>query len=101
LIKQYFNKYFELAFWIIALIALAFTNPAGPPHFSLCPFKALGITWCPGCGIGHSISWLFHGSINNSWHAHWLGVPALVIILYRIYTLAASNIFRKRVFPLN
>jgi hypothetical protein len=100
LIKRYFNKYFELVFWATALIALAFADPAGPPHFSLCPFKALGISWCPGCGIGHAILWLFYGSITNSLHAHWLGIPALGGILYRIYTLAANNIFRKQPFPL-
>jgi hypothetical protein len=47
----------------------------------------MGITWCPGCGIGHAISWLIHGNLINSWHAHWLGVPALLMIVYRIYVL--------------
>jgi hypothetical protein len=85
--KQFLRKYFELTFWIAALIALAFADPSDSTHFSLCPFKAMGITWCPGCGLGHSISWLFHGNIRNSFHAHWLGIPALAVILYRIYTL--------------
>src|ERR1700709_791683 len=89
--KQFFSKYFELAFWVTALVSLAFTDPAGPAHFSLCPLKAMGITWCPGCGLGHSISWLFRGSISNSFHAHWLGIPALIIILYRIYTLSVQR----------
>jgi len=84
-------KYFELAFWVAALMALAFADPAGPAHFSLCPFKALGISWCPGCGLGHSISYLFHGDASNSFHAHWLGIPALVVIFYRIYTLTAQR----------
>jgi hypothetical protein len=98
LIKQIFSKYFELTFWIAALASLAFTDPAGPAHFSLCPLKAIGITWCPGCGLGHSISWLFRGNIRNSFHAHWLGIPALIIILYRIYTLIVQKfISYKRV----
>jgi hypothetical protein len=92
LIKQIFSKYFELTFWVTALVSLAFTDPAGPAHFSICPLKAMGITWCPGCGLGHSISWLFRGDIRNSFQAHWLGIPALIIILYRIYTLAAQRI---------
>jgi len=92
LIRQFFRKYFELVFWIAALISLAITDPSNDTHFSLCPLKAMGFTWCPGCGIGHSISWLLHGNIQNSWHAHWLGIPALLIILYRIYTLAIQRL---------
>jgi hypothetical protein len=87
-IKQYFRKYFEITFWIVALICLAFTNPANQSHFSLCPLKAMGITWCPGCGLGHAISFLFHGDIRRSLQAHWLGIPATGIIFYRIYLLS-------------
>ncbi|HJP64112.1 MAG TPA: DUF2752 domain-containing protein [Mucilaginibacter sp.] len=92
-----FSKYFELAIWIAALFALALTDPAGKVHFSLCPLKAMGITWCPGCGLGHAISWLFRGDIRNSWHAHWLGIPALGIILYRIYDLANQRVKEFRI----
>ena len=91
-------KYFELLFWLAALCALAFTNPGSSNHFSLCPLKAAGITWCPGCGLGHSISWIFHGDIVRSWQAHWLGIPALFIILYRIYVLSKLAIRGDRRF---
>jgi hypothetical protein len=87
LIKQLFNKYSELVFWITALVALALADPTNQTHFTLCPLKLLGFTWCPGCGLGHAISFLLHGDIKSSFHAHWLGMPALVIILYRIYIL--------------
>jgi hypothetical protein len=92
LIKTVFRKYFELAFWAAALIALAIANPTDQSHFSLCPLKLMGITWCPGCGLGHSISFLFHGDIKDSFHAHWLGIPALGMILYRIYVLVRMRI---------
>jgi hypothetical protein len=91
LIKTFFSKYFELTFWIVALICLAFTNPAGQGHFSLCPLKRIGVTWCPGCGLGHSISYLFHGELKNSFEAHWLGIPAVLLLLHRIYTLIQSS----------
>jgi hypothetical protein len=94
LIKRFSSKYFELLFWIAALVSLAVTDPVGPAHFSLCPLKTIGITWCPGCGLGHSISWLFRGDIRNSFHAHWLGIPALCIILYRIYTLIVQKFIK-------
>jgi hypothetical protein len=92
LIKSLFSKYFELVFWVAGLIALAITNPTEQAHFTLCPLKLLGFTWCPGCGLGHSISFLFHGDIKSSFHAHWLGIPALMIILYRIYVLGRMRL---------
>lgn len=101
MIKKLFRKYSELVFWVVALIALGLSNPAGPEHYILCPFRLMGFKWCPGCGIGHSISWLLHGNIKASWHAHWLGIPALLTIIYRIGMLFKDNVlsygaFEKR-----
>jgi len=98
LIRAIFFKYFELVFWIVALIALAITNPNGQAHFTLCPLKLLGITWCPGCGLGHAISFLFHGDIRSSFHAHWLGLPTIIVILYRIYILGRLRLFPQMEF---
>jgi hypothetical protein len=95
LIKTIFSKYFELTFWITALIALAVTNPAEESHYMLCPLKLSGFTWCPGCGLGHAISFLLHGDVIRSYHAHWLGVPALLIILHRGYVLVRITAISK------
>ena len=86
------QKYFslELFFWIIALVYLAVINPA-EQHFSFCIFKHLGFSWCPGCGIGHSISYLLHGSVIKSFQTHWLGTFALLIIVYRILQLILNK----------
>jgi hypothetical protein len=84
---KFLKTNFELIFWVAAIIALAVTNPSLESQYTLCPLKLMGITWCPGCGIGHAISWLLHGDLAQSWQAHWLGVPALIIITYRIYVL--------------
>ncbi|AMR34436.1 hypothetical protein A0256_05195 [Mucilaginibacter sp. PAMC 26640] len=75
------------------MVCLAFTNPANHSHFSLCPLKQIGITWCPGCGLGHSIAYFFHGDISRSFQAHWLGIPAVFIILYRIYRLINPQVY--------
>ncbi|WP_439695221.1 DUF2752 domain-containing protein [Mucilaginibacter sp. AW1-7] len=91
MIKQLFRDYFELIFWITAMLCLAFTSPQATSHFTLCPLKLMGITWCPGCGLGHSIIYLFHGQISNSFHAHWLGIPAVLVIFHRIYVLARPH----------
>jgi hypothetical protein len=98
LINRLFHQYFELAFWIAGLACLAFTNPTNQTHFTLCPLKLMGFKWCPGCGLGHSISFLFHGDIRNSFRAHWLGIPALGVILYRIYVLARMRFVRMNFF---
>ncbi|WP_255563247.1 MULTISPECIES: DUF2752 domain-containing protein [Mucilaginibacter] len=78
----------------MALVCLAFTNPASQGHFSLCPFKAIGLTWCPGCGLGHAISYLFHGDIRSSFHAHWLGIPVVLALFYRIVVLLNTRHYR-------
>ncbi|GAB3922819.1 DUF2752 domain-containing protein [Mucilaginibacter myungsuensis] len=91
---KFLKSNFELIFWISALVALGTSDPR-EVHYTLCPIKCLGFTWCPGCGIGHAISWLFHGDIKASWDAHWLGIPALGVLLYRVYTLSIG----KYLFP--
>jgi hypothetical protein len=98
LIRTLFSKYFELVFWIAALISLAVTNPTQEAHFTLCPLKLLGITWCPGCGLGHAISFLFHGDFKSSFHAHWLGIPAVIVIAYRIYVLGKARLYPEMQF---
>ncbi|WP_308379142.1 DUF2752 domain-containing protein [Parapedobacter tibetensis] len=77
----------ELACWVLALVLLYFSNPHAH-HFSLCPLENAGFTWCPGCGLGRSITLLMHGELKASLSMHWLGIPALLIIIHRIYTLS-------------
>jgi len=84
----------ELTFWSLALVLLATANPH-EHHFSLCPLANLGITWCPGCGLGRSITALFHGDVSASFSHHWFGIPALILICYRIYQLT-KQLFNKQ-----
>lgn len=91
--KILIRKYFELSAWIAALVLLALMDPRGEAHYSLCIFKFLGISFCPGCGLGHSISYLFHGDIRASFTAHPLGIFALSVILWRIFRLSQHNLF--------
>jgi hypothetical protein len=94
-VKLLLQRYFELTFWITALLLLAFMNPGTEVHYSLCPFKLAGIHFCPGCGLGHSISFLFHGDFQSSLKAHPLGLFAVITIVYRIYQLSLLHIFHK------
>ncbi|MCZ4243219.1 DUF2752 domain-containing protein [Pedobacter punctiformis] len=87
----------ELCFWIIALVLLATAN-SHQHHFTLCPLANLGLeSWCPGCGLGRSINYIFHGEFSQSFKEHWFGFPALLIIFYRIYTL----IIKKKEFKIS
>lgn len=85
----------ELFFWLLALVLLATANPH-EHHFSLCPLANLGFNWCPGCGLGRSITALFHGDIAASFAQHWLGIPAVILIGYRIYQLS-TQLFNKEI----
>jgi len=88
-----FKRYFELTAWTSALVLLALMDPATDSHYSFCMFKFIGISYCPGCGLGHSISFLFHGNLRESLSAHPLGIFAVLVILFRIYKLSSLHIF--------
>lgn len=88
-----YTRFFETGMWIAGLLLLALMPVDADPHYSLCFFKYAGLSWCPGCGLGHSISYLFHGDWRASFHAHPLGLPAVLIILYRIYILFGIHLF--------
>jgi hypothetical protein len=85
----------ELIFWVLALGLLAIATPeqyGHAHHFTLCPLANLGMEWCPGCGLGRSLVQLLHGNIVESWKYHWFGIPALIIIVFRIAELIKWNI---------
>ncbi|MEE9431003.1 MAG: DUF2752 domain-containing protein [Melioribacteraceae bacterium] len=90
-IYRFLKPNLEAYIWIIALIYLMFINPYQLNHFSFCAFKLIGIDYCPGCGIGRSISMLYRGDIFGSINMHPLGIFALAIIFYRIVTLLQKN----------
>lgn len=87
----FFRNNLEAIIWITALVLLAFSSPH-EEHYSLCVFHNLGFSFCPGCGIGHSISYFFHGEIAASFQAHPLGIVAVGIIFSRIIKLI---VFKK------
>ena len=85
----------ELLFWLGGLAYLAFIDPEGSGLPSLCILKAVGITYCPGCGMGASISYVLHGDVSMSMASHPLGIFALIVIVHRIILL-----LKKLLFPL-
>ena len=89
------QKYFELTAWATAILLLALMDPASDTHYSFCFFKFIGIQFCPGCGLGHSISYLFHGDFKQSFNSHPLGIFAVVVIFHRMYQLISVHFNSK------
>jgi hypothetical protein len=81
----------EILFFSSALILLYFMD-IHKPHVSLCPFAYFGFKFCPGCGLGHSLYYLMHFQIQNSWKAHPIGIFAFVVIIYRLCTLTIKTL---------
>lgn len=84
----------ESLIWTIGLVALAVFNPTDSSgSFSLCIIHQMGFDFCPGCGLGHSIAWLFNGDISASIEAHILGPFAVIILISRIFKLNYQHYF--------
>lgn len=47
---------FEAFVWILGLAYLFLIHSPGETHFTICPLSNLGFEFCPGCGLGNSIS---------------------------------------------
>ena len=82
----------EAVLWTSALVWLALMDPAGGSHVTLCPLSALGFDWCPGCGLGRAVSYALHGDLAGSFHHHFLGIPAVVVLVSRVAVLAKNSI---------
>jgi hypothetical protein len=76
----------EALVWFTGMIALVFYEPT-QNHISICPLDQLGFDFCPGCGLGRSISFLFHGEIIQSLVTHPLGIFAVIVLSFRIVHL--------------
>ncbi len=92
-LKKFIRKVeWEAIYWLAGLIYLLFINPYKEQHFTLCPFRNIGISFCPGCGLGKSISFVYHLDFINSLQTHPLGIFALILISYRIIILIKRTI---------
>lgn len=97
---RYFKQIdIEAVIWIGVLLAPIFIDPNAGNHLNLCLFNRLGIDFCPGCGLGRSIAFLYRGDIASSFSAHPLGMAAVAMISIRIITnvknmIARINLYR-------
>lgn len=77
--------------WICAIVYLALLVNPYETHFTICPLSNLGFDYCPGCGLGNSISLLFSVNIEHSIETHLLGIPALIFLIFRIISIIKFN----------
>jgi hypothetical protein len=77
----------EAWIWIAGLTGLVVLAPSLDNHVTICIPSTLGIDFCPGCGLGASISHLVRGEFAESWASHPLAVPTLAILIGRIIHL--------------
>ncbi len=82
----------EALVWLAGLVALALYTPDTGQHLALCPLYNAGFDFCPGCGLGRSISYLLHGDFARSFSVHPLGLFALIVLSYRIVQLIRHHI---------
>lgn len=85
-VVKYCLKHAELVFLLAACLLLYFMQ-TGETGASLCLFSRIGISWCPGCGLGHSIHYALHAQFEASLNHHILGIPAILVILNRVRQL--------------
>lgn len=83
------QKHFELLFWVAALLLLFFMNMGN--ENSLCFFRWIGLGWCPGDGIGHSMQSALHFQLGKSFQQHPLGIVGVMIIFNRIKQLSFTS----------
>lgn len=82
----------EVVCWAFALATLAVIDVSGGSHFTICPLALMGFDWCPGCGLGRSISLLFHGEIEKSIIMHPFGIFAVIVLFFRIFILLKNHV---------
>ena len=91
-----FHMPIEALVWSAGLLILALYNPHHQEHMSMCVFNNIGFKYCPGCGLGRSVSYFLHGDIVMSFSAHPAGIPAGIILLFRIYNSSKDYIKRLK-----
>lgn len=96
-IKKKLNSLYKLIgleglVWLTSIVYLFTLSDYDSHHFTICPLSNLGIDFCPGCGLGRSVSMVLHGHFIESFDYHWFGIPATLIILFRIFQVVRDNL---------
>lgn len=93
--KRLFNRHFEWIALLLGLTAMAVMNPYIDNGTSWCLFESLGITFCPGDGLGHSVAYLFRGDYILAVEANFMGPGAVAVIVSRVLYLLHCNFLKR------
>lgn len=96
-ISNLFKNYFEIAAFSFGLLMLALMNPETTTGPGLCLLENLDFQYCPGDGLGHSISYAFRGDIYNALQSNVLGPLAILILGGRILLLIRKRCFNPKI----
>ena len=70
------------------MLALALVPPE-LGGLSFCPLSWFSVP-CPGCGLGNAISLALQFRLQESIETHWLGLPVLAWMVFRLLQPAAA-----------
>lgn len=85
----------EIGFWMFGLLILALQDPDSSRHLTLFWPSWIWDIRSPGYNLGHSITFAIRGNLIESWQAHYLGVPVLLILICRIISLSQEIMNRR------
>ncbi|MTI86622.1 MAG: DUF2752 domain-containing protein [Balneolaceae bacterium] len=80
---RFFNRHLEWSVFTAGLLLLALMDPT-IQGTSFCFFDFIGINFCPGEGLGHSIAYTFRGEFRSAFQANFMGPFAILILGFRI-----------------
>ncbi|WP_018126458.1 DUF2752 domain-containing protein [Balneola vulgaris] len=81
-----FKAHIEWMVFFFGLVALAMMDPT-TKGTSFCLFDLVGISFCPGEGLGHSIAYFFRGEFLMSFKTHLFGPLAVAVLSFRILAI--------------
>ncbi|WP_445666138.1 DUF2752 domain-containing protein [Fodinibius sp. AD559] len=90
-IAHFYRNYFEIAAFSMGLLLMGLMDPYTTSGPGLCLLENLSFPYCPGDGLGHSISFIFRGEFDNALEANILGPFALIVLSGRIFYLFSQN----------
>lgn len=92
---KFFKKHFEWMAFFFGLLLMASMNP-GETGLSFCIFDRVGIPFCPGEGLGHSIAFIFRGEFKEALEANLMGPAAVVLLSARIVSIWKSLLTEQK-----
>lgn len=79
----------EAAVWTGGLGLMALADPTREALLEVCLIKLAGLTWCPGCGLGHAVGFLARGQFAEAMASHPLVLPVVAVLVVHIVRLVA------------